>query len=192
MGYSPWGRKELDTMELSFIHTWVLSDFRNDLKDLVKTDPSQKPQIRNQLLKSEITLRAWPTYPEGINHASHGPTPPLLYIYHDACSTSLHLFLKHLPFKKNFLLTWIILKSLLNLLQHCLCCLCSSFFSWRHVGSWLPNKGSNSHFLHWKAKSLTTRLPGKSQYLSFLIVYKTYTKDQVLFPTVTLCFHIVT
>ena len=49
----------------------------------------------------------------------------LLYIY----------FLNIYLFKKIFLFTWIILKSLLNLLQHCLCCLCSSFF---HGGMWDP------------------------------------------------------
>ena len=30
------------------------------------------------------------------------------------------------------------LKSLLNLLQHCFCCLCSGFFGLRNVGSQLP------------------------------------------------------
>ena len=133
-----------------------------------------------------------PTHPEGVNLDSHGPTPPLLHIGHDAYSPSVHLSLKHPPLKKNVFLTWIILKSLLNLLQHCLCGLCSSFLSWRHVGSWFPNQGSNSHSLHWKAKSFTTRPPGKSQHQSFLVVYKTYTKSHVLLPIVTLCSHIVT
>ena len=26
------------------------------------------------------------------------------------------------------------------------------FLSSRHVGSWLPDQGSNPHFLHWKPK----------------------------------------
>ena len=46
-----------------------------------------------------------------------------------------------------------LLKSLLNLLQYCFCCLCSGFVAKRHVGSWLPHQGSNPHPLYWKVKS---------------------------------------
>ena len=43
-------------------------------------------------------------------------------------------------------------KSLLNLLQYCFCFMfCFFFIVARHVGSWLPNQGSNLHPLHWKA-----------------------------------------
>ena len=44
------------------------------------------------------------------------------------------------------------LKSLLNLLQYCLCCLCPGFLAMGHMGSLLPDQGSNLHPLHWKAK----------------------------------------
>ena len=45
------------------------------------------------------------------------------------------------------------LKSVLNLLQYCFCCLCSGFVASWHVGSQLPDQGSNPHPLHWKVKS---------------------------------------
>ena len=45
------------------------------------------------------------------------------------------------------------LKSILNLLQYCFCCLCSGFVASRHVGSQGPDQGSNPHPLHWQVKS---------------------------------------
>ena len=46
-----------------------------------------------------------------------------------------------------------ILKSLLNLLQYCFCCLSSDFLTMRHEESQLLNQGSKPHLLHWKVKS---------------------------------------
>ena len=40
--------------------------------------------------------------------------------------------------------------------------MCFGFWASRHVGPYFPDQGSNTHALHWKAKFLTTRLPGKS------------------------------
>ena len=37
----------------------------------------------------------------------------------------------------------------------------------RHVGSQFPTHRLNPHSLHWKQRVLTTRLPGKSQFLFF-------------------------
>ena len=44
------------------------------------------------------------------------------------------------------------LKSLLNLLQYCLCSICC-FLAARHVGFKLPEQGSNPHPLHWNVSS---------------------------------------
>ena len=46
----------------------------------------------------------------------------------------------------------IFFRSLFHLLQYCFC-FWFVFLAERHVGSWLPNQGSNPHPLHWKAKS---------------------------------------
>ena len=46
-------------------------------------------------------------------------------------------------------------KSLLNLLQYHFCFM-FWFFGTRHVGSQLPNQGSNRHPLYWKPEVLTT------------------------------------
>ena len=35
----------------------------------------------------------------------------------------------------------------------------------RHLASWFPDQGQNSHPLHWKWRILTTGLPGKSQWM---------------------------
>ena len=79
----------------------------------------------------------------------------------------------HFFFFLNFLLTWTILKSLLNLLQYCFCF--RFFLSTSHVGSHLPNQRSNPHPRLGKAKTQpldcqvsTTGPPGKSLNL-FLI-----------------------
>ena len=45
------------------------------------------------------------------------------------------------------------LKSLLNLLHYCLCCLCSGFLAMKHVGYSFPDQGLNTHPVHWKIKS---------------------------------------
>ena len=49
---------------------------------------------------------------------------------------------------------FIFLSLLLNLLQYCFCFIvCLFFFGLRHMGSWLPKQGSNSHPRHWKVRS---------------------------------------
>ena len=52
--------------------------------------------------------------------------------------------------KTTFFLVWTE-KSILNLLQYIVSV--SHFVSMKHVGSYLPDQGSNLHPLHWKVKS---------------------------------------
>ena len=66
---------------------------------------------------------------------------------------SFYFFLEEIFFKIFFPWCGPFLKSLLNLLQYCFCCLRFGFLAARHVGSELPDQGSNPHPLHWKAKS---------------------------------------
>ena len=62
-----------------------------------------------------------------------------------------------------FLIDRLFFKSLLNLLQYCLCFDFFFFFlAVMHVGSQFPYQGSNLRPLHWKCGILTTG-PGKSQ-----------------------------
>ena len=73
------------------------------------------------------------------------------------------------------------LKSSLNLLQHCFCFYCFSVLASRHVGSELPDQGSNPHLLHRKVKS-TSLTAGKSlQCLLSICAAKTYGFPQANF-----------
>ena len=73
------------------------------------------------------------------------------------------------------------LKSSLNLLQHCFCFYCFSVLASRHVGSELPDQGSNPHLLHRKVKS-TSLTAGKSlQCLLSICAAKTYAFPQASF-----------
>ena len=69
-------------------------------------------------------------------------------------SVGFILFVWFVLFLNIFLMwTFFFLKSLLNLLQYYLWFLCFGFLAMRHVGSQLPDQGSNLHPLHWKVKS---------------------------------------
>ena len=68
-----------------------------------------------------------------------------------------------------------ILKSLLNLLQYCFCCLSSDFLTMRHEESQLLNQGSKPHLLHWKVKSYPLNHQGSPYTLaSKLFPLRTY------------------
>lgn len=63
----------------------------------------------------------------------------------------------------NIFLIWIIvLKSLLNLIQYCFCCLYSSFLAIRHVGFLASQPGIKLAPPALQGEVLTTGLPGKS------------------------------
>ena len=68
------------------------------------------------------------------------------------CGVTHSLHTCHHPLFTTSFLFFFKLKSLLNLLQYCLCCLCPGFLAMGHMGSLLPDQGSNLHPLHWKAK----------------------------------------
>ena len=53
---------------------------------------------------------------------------------------------------KGFFLMWTVFKVFTESLQYCFCFV-FCFLAKRHVGSWLPEQGSNLHPLHWKVKS---------------------------------------
>lgn len=79
-------------------------------------------------------------------------------------------FLKSSFFFSRLFLIWVILKSLLNFLKYCFYFMCFLWFvgvlvfflASRHVGSWLPNQGSNLYPLHWKGKSWPLDIQGAS------------------------------
>ena len=68
----------------------------------------------------------------------------------------------------------------------CVCvCVCVLIFAMWHMGSQLPNQGSNSHPLQWKQGVLAIRLPGKSWMLVFFYLictkqHLTYNENQSL------------
>ena len=105
--------------------------------------------------QGQITVRkvvgAWDLGWAYMNKCNWEPWPLRFFWAHRTCRSDLLLFFPPLgpqgsPWEfifKDFFLFWCgpFLKSLLNLLQYCFCCLCSSFLAIRHVGSLLHNKG---------------------------------------------------
>ena len=73
------------------------------------------------------------------------------------------------------------LKSSLNLLQHSFCFYCFSVLASRHVGSELPDQGSNPHLLHWKLKSSLLTAGKSRQCLLSIWAAKTYGFPQASF-----------
>ena len=61
---------------------------------------------------------------------------------------------------------WTISKSLLNLLQNCLCCMCFGFFDHKACESPAPQPGIKHTHLHWKVKSQRLDCQGKSRGLA--------------------------
>ena len=57
---------------------------------------------------------------------------------------------------------WTIFKVFIEFVTILLLFSCFGVLALRHVGSYLPDQGSNLHPLHWKHRVFITGLPGKS------------------------------
>ena len=105
-------------------------------------------------------------------------TPSILIILEHISATLFSIFpftITSFLFFKDLFWWGPFLKSLRNLLHHCFHCLCFGLLASRHVGSQLPDQGSNSlpnslHPLppsHWKAKSQPLDWQGSPDYTFF-------------------------
>ena len=77
-------------------------------------------------------------------------------------------------FPKIFFLTWTIFKIFIEFITILLLFYVLVFSAMRHVGFLLPDKGSNPHVLHWKAKSYPLNHQGSPLKWVYFIICKLY------------------
>ena len=139
VGYSPWGRKELDTTEqLHFLITHF-STFINEI------------DLKNKIIELRACKCLWNPKVAGFH-----TVPAVEHFLFDWSYSSYRANIRNLIFFFN-LIFW-------DIFPEHLVCVCVYLFghtAW-HLGSWFPNQRLSLCPLQWKCRVLTTGPPGKT------------------------------